>query len=329
MMGRIFTGREFDKIAEGGNDMLTNPDDYNSKSRKLSNVFLFIFLFAAVIFILLIYFFLPCQLKEKLVITSAFCITELLSFIYFRLAVDSAVKAKRAQMEITLAEIKDCQKGLLVDEKIATIAKFASVMAHELKNPLSSLKNISYYLIKTVKSEDPKARRMMDMLSSEVDRANEMITDFSDIARAKRVNKTSINVSELIENVLNGYKFDPGIELAKEIEPGIESNIDPDRMSQSLKNLLKNAKGSIVETGQIKVTLKKADKSFMLSVTDSGCGIDKEAIGHIYEPLFTTKTKSIGLGLTVVRQTIEAHGGRIEVESEKDKGATFRVFIPL
>jgi signal transduction histidine kinase len=64
-------------------------------------------------------------------------------------------------------------------------------------------------------------------------------------------------------------------------------------------------------------------------VTDNGSGIDKETIEHIYEPLFTTKNKSIGLGLTVVKETIEAHGGRVEVESEKGKGATFRVYIPL
>jgi signal transduction histidine kinase len=184
-------------------------------------------------------------------------------------------------------------------------------------------------LIKAVKCEDPKARRMMEMLSSEVDRANEMITDFSDIARAKRVSKTYTIVSELIDKVLNEYKLDPGIELAREIEQGIEANIDPDRTAQSLKNLLKNAKAAITEKGQIKVTLKKIDNSFMLSVTDTGCGMDQETIGHIYEPLFTTKTKSIGLGLTVVKETTEAQGGRIEVESEKDKGTTFRVFIPL
>jgi signal transduction histidine kinase len=232
-------------------------------------------------------------------------------------------------MEVTLAEIKDCQKGLVVDEKIATIAKFASVMAHELKNPLSSLKNISYYLIKAVKCEDPKAKRMMEMLSSEVDRANEMITDFSDIARAKRLSKKNSNVSEAVQNALDNFKIDPPIELVNDIETGIEANIDPDRTAQALKNLLKNAKASIIEKGQIKVTLKKIGNSFMLSVTDTGSGILPENISHIYEPLFTTKTKSLGLGLTVVKETVEAQGGRIEVESEKDKGTTFRVYIPL
>jgi len=309
--------------------MLSNLNAHDSKSRKLANVYLFISLIAAAVFIVFIFIFLSCQLKERLVAALAFCITELLAFIYFKAAVDAAVKAKRSQMEATLAEIKDCQKGMVTDDKIATIAKFASVMAHELKNPLSSLKNISYYLIKTVKSEDPKGKRMMDMLSSEVDRANNMITDFSDIARAKRVTKTHTIVSELAENVLAEFKLDPGKEIIKEIEPGIESDIDPERMAQVLKNLLRNAKDALGENGQMKVTLKKADNSFVLSVTDNGSGIDKETIEHIYEPLFTTKNKSIGLGLTVVKETIEAHGGRVEVESEKGKGATFRVYIPL
>ena len=297
--------------------MLSIPTDQNSGKTVISKLTPYAFLSVSVLFVVWATFLLVCSIMDKLILLGLYALTIAISLAYFKSEIDAALKTKRAQMETTLAEIKDCQRGLLIEEKISTIAKFASVMAHELKNPLSSLKNISYYLIKTVKSEDPKGKRMMEMLASEVDRANLMIGDFSDIARAKRISKAPAGVSELIEQTLSDYKFDPEIELSKEIEPGIEANIDPDRTAQLLKNLLKNAKDAIGQgqKGTIKVSLKKTDKFFEITVSDTGTGMDKETSEHVFEPLFTTKNKSIGLGLTVVKETAEAHGGKVELET--------------
>lgn len=311
--------------------MVGMPENLNKSKFEVSKLYLFALLAVTAALTAWILFFLVCPAADKLILLGCIVLAAFLGFLYSKNSVSAAVQAKRTQMDATLAEIKECQKGLLIEEKIATIAKFASVMAHELKNPLSSLKNISYYLIKTVKQEDPKGKRMMEMLSSEVDRANIMISDFSDIARARRVSKTFTLVSELVEQVLSDYKFEPEIEFSKDVEAGIETSVDPERTGQVLKNLLRNAKEAIGQgqKGSIKVTLKKNGEAFVITVSDSGPGIEPETIDHIYEPLFTTKNKAIGLGLTVVKQTVEAHGGKVEVETEKGKGSTFRVTMPI
>jgi signal transduction histidine kinase len=305
---------------------LTTPA---GRKLKMLKVYPFIFLGVAVLLICWIAFLLPCPPKIRLMLLGAFAGIEMFSFFYFKFQIDNTIKEKKSVADSVIKEIKDRQKILVNDEKTAAIAKFASVVSHELKNPLSSLKNIAYYLIKTAKNDDPKGKRMMELLSQEVDRFDRMISSFSDISHAKRINKTSTDVSELIENTLREYAFEPSIELEKYIEPGISADIDPERMVVVLKNLLKNAVSAVGEKGSIHVSLKKAGTFFELSVTDSGSGIEREILEHVFDPMFTTKTKSLGLGLTVVKETVSEHGGRVNVESDKGKGSTFRIFMPL
>ena len=309
--------------------MPSNPPKSVNLKTKMSQIYPYVFLGIAVFFICWVAFLLPCSPKYKLILLAAFAMLAMITFIYFKLEIAGAIKTKTSNMDSIMEEVKDCHKMLVNEEKIATISKFASIVAHELKNPLSSLKNISYYLIKTVKSEDTKGKRMMEMLSSEVDRVDRIIGDFAAISYAKKINKIFVSVSELVENVLAEYKIEPGIELKKEIEPGIEANIDPERMAVVIKSLIKNAKQAIGEKGVISISLKKVGTFFELVVTDSGPGIDNETVEHIFEPMFTTKTKSLGLGLTVLKETVDAHEGKVDVDTGKDKGSTFRIFIPL
>jgi len=310
------------------------PQPSTGRKIGLEKYYAYIFLGSAVLFICWVAFFLICSPRDKLTLLGTFAGLEILAFIYFRSELNNAVKTKTATMGSAIEEMKECQKMLLNDEKINVISKFASVIAHELKNPLSSMKNISYYLIRTVKQEDPKGKHMMEMLSSEVDRADRMISDFSDIARAKKIAKTAANVSQLVETTLDEIKLvsaaapEGAIELKKEIEPGIEANIDAERIAQVLKNLIKNAVYAVGEKGQILVSLKMVGEYFELSVKDSGKGIEPETLEHIFEPMFTTKNKSLGLGLTVVKEVIAAHDGKVDVETEKDKGSIFRLFVP-
>jgi signal transduction histidine kinase len=310
--------------------MAQNPEPSSGRKPDMAKIYPYAFLGAAALFICWVSFLLHCPPRQKLTLLGAFAAIEILSFFYYKTEINNTIKIKKAGMDATITEIKDCQKMLVNDKISAAVSKFASVISHELKNPLSSLKNIAYYLIKTSSgNDDPKSKRMMEILSSEVDRVDRMIGEFSDISHAKMVTKTLVNISELFENILGGYAIVPSIELKKDIEPSIEANVDPERISAVLKNLLKNAVYASGEKGRVSVSLKKVGAFFELVVADAGTGIDNDILGHIFEPMFTTKTKSLGLGLTVVNEAVSGHDGKIDVETEKGKGSTFRVFIPI
>ena len=229
--------------------MTANPTPSTVSKPDISKIYPYAFLGAAALFIFWITFFFPCPPRLKLILVGAFTVIEVLSFLYYKSEMNNTIKIKKSGMDSIIREIKDCQKMLVNEEITSAVSKFASVISHELKNPLSSLKNIAYYLIKTVNSEDAKGKRMMEILSSEVDRVDRMIGEFSNISHARRITKTMTNVSDLTESTLGGYALAPEIELKKEIEPGIRANIDPERIEVVLKYLLKNAVYAIGKKG--------------------------------------------------------------------------------
>jgi two-component system sensor histidine kinase HydH len=213
------------------------------------------------------------------------------------------------------------------DEKLAAISKFCSVMAHELRNPLASLKNIAYYFSKTLKTDDERINKMVAMMASEVDRTNMMISDMTEVSHLKRINKTPSDISELVTSALISVTVDNAIQIVPDIEK-VVANADPDKFRTFLRNLVTNAADSMPNGGLIEITLKKRDTSYDLTVKDNGSGMDATTLSHIFEPMFTTKTKVLGLGLTIVREIVRIHGGTISIASEKDKGTTVTVTFP-
>jgi signal transduction histidine kinase len=240
----------------------------------------------------------------------------------------SQLEERTGQLEETLSKMKNIQQELLRSEKFATVGRLASSVAHELRNPLASLKNISYYLLKLEAFNDEKAKHMLEMLSTDVNRANKIVTDLLDYSRVKRLAKVPVKTNEFMNKLLDHLELGSRVEVQRELED-MEASIDPDRITQVLVNLLTNARDAMVEGGRITVVTRKAGETLELLIRDNGHGMTKETRDRIFEPLFTTKTKGLGLGLAIVKEIIDAHFGTIDVESEKDKGTTFRITLPL
>jgi len=213
------------------------------------------------------------------------------------------------------------------DEKLAAISKFCAVMAHELRNPLASLKNIAYYFSKTLKTEDERINKMVDMMANEVDRTNMMISEMTEVSHLKRIKKVSSDISELVTSALISVTVDNAIQIVPDIDK-VVADADPDKFRLFVRNLVTNAADALPNGGLIEVTLKKRDTSYDLTVRDNGSGMDATTLSHIFEPMFTTKTKTLGLGLTIALEIVRVHGGSISVTSEKDKGTTVTVIFP-
>ncbi len=240
-----------------------------------------------------------------------------------------AFEQRSQELEETLDKVQNIQQDLLKSEKFATIGRLASSVAHELRNPLAAIKNISYFLSKMGAYSDNKSKQMVNMLSSEVLRANKIITDLLDYSRTKKLNKLSVDIVTFINKVIPAVPVPTNILITKNLEK-FDVVMDPDKITQVLINLITNARDAMPpEGGEINITTKKTATMCQIFIKDNACGMSEETLSHLFEPLFTTKLKGIGLGLPIVKEIIDAHQGKIIVTSTKNVGTTFKIEIPL
>jgi signal transduction histidine kinase len=284
------------------------------------------------IILFLIPFLVPVLWIKVLLLVTFVCYAVLVHLIMHNMKIkeaqQQASRATAAEIEKTLAEAQKGQKELLYTEKVAAISKFSSVVSHELRNPLASLKNIAYYLTRAIKFEDERTKKMLGMLSEEIDRTNGLIGELTDLSHAKRLNKTMANLEELAQVSLSAITLKEGIALTKDIEK-IEANVDPEKIKLILHNLIKNSQEAMPNGGAISLRIKKAGENVELFLQDTGIGMDQETQDHMFDPIFSTKTKALGLGLTVVKEIVSMHNGQIAVQSEKDKGTAVTITLPL
>jgi signal transduction histidine kinase len=232
------------------------------------------------------------------------------------------------ELEETLDKIQNIQGELLKSEKFATIGRLSATVAHELRNPLASLKNISYYLAKTGAVSDPKAQKMLEILSTDVMRANKIITDLLDYSRSKKLNKVSVPMEEFVKKAISNVTLPENVKITTDLE-NFTATIDPDRITQVLINLVANARDAMTDGGQIDISCHKHDQKFEIKVADNGSGMNETTLAHLFDALFTTKLKGIGLGLAIVKEIIESHFGTITVQSELGVGTTFTIVMPI
>ena len=245
------------------------------------------------------------------------------------LTTKEALERQTRELEDTLVKMRNIQQELLRSEKFATVGRLSSSIAHELRNPLASMKNISYYLIKlgTFKI-DERASQMLDLLSTDVARANKIVTDLLDFSRIRKLNKTPTKVDEFIARFLDSMDFGETIKIKRELSH-VQANIDPDKMTQAFINLISNARDAMPEGGDITITTRKDGNHVLIRMSDTGVGMDEETVEHIFDPLFSTKTKGLGLSLAIVKEIVDLHVGRISVESSRGKGTIFEIHLPL
>jgi two-component system sensor histidine kinase PilS (NtrC family) len=233
-------------------------------------------------------------------------------------------------------------------DKMAAIGQLAAGMAHEIRNPLTSLSG-AIQLLSSELVLDPSNKRLMEIVLRESERLNSLITDFLLFAQPPKTNKTLSKIGPLLEETIdlfqNSSEYHPEIRIHRpEGHPPLEVMVDPDQMKQVFWNLLINAAQAMSQGGDLRIDLGKREngsqssnpswptpqkKSWVkISISDSGVGIPPQEKEKIFEPFYTTKDGGTGLGLSIVHKIIENHKGMIAVESEVDRGSTFAIFLP-
>ncbi|MBU1169379.1 MAG: PAS domain-containing protein [Proteobacteria bacterium] len=232
-----------------------------------------------------------------------------------------------------LSEEKALKHEVERSHRLASVGKLAAGVAHEVRNPLSSIKGFATYFKERYK-DIPEDQQISDIMIQEVDRLNRVVGQLLEFARPITLSLRSIPLEPFMEKSLKLVERkaqEAHIKTEWSISSGIDSCLmDPDRISQVLLNLYINAIDAMEHGGTLTVTVSKPmEKCFLLlQIRDTGIGIEEQDLEHIFDPYFTTKSSGTGLGLAISHNIIEAHGGEINIESKPGQGTVISITIP-
>jgi two-component system sensor histidine kinase HydH len=232
-----------------------------------------------------------------------------------------------------LTEIQQLRKEIDRSKRLASIGRLAAGVAHEIRNPLSSIKGFATYFRERYRNE-PEDRKTADIMVQEVDRLNRVISQLLEFARPMNIQLKTISADTFIQHsvkMVENQAEDQGIKIVQKISSKVDNIIiDPDRMNQVLLNLYLNAFDAMGKGGILSITLSLHDeKKIGFDISDSGRGINNHDIEKIFDPYFTTKPSGTGLGLAIVYRIVEAHRGEIRVHSIEGQGTTVTIILPL
>jgi len=233
-------------------------------------------------------------------------------------------------VEEKVKELRDAQEKLYRREKLALLGQFAGSVGHEIKNPLGIISNAVYFLKMVLSEAGETEKEYLELISSEVSRIDKIIGDLRNLSRGKVVpEKEVLNVSSLVSEVLERFTVPENIKVIKELlHESPDLFVDKNQISQVLLNLVANACQAMPGGGELILKVEEGGGKIHISVIDTGCGISKDKVEKIFDPLFTTKARGMGLGLAVCKSFIEANDGEITVNSVENKGTAFTVTFP-
>jgi two-component system sensor histidine kinase PilS (NtrC family) len=248
-----------------------------------------------------------------------------------------------------ITTFKEMEEQIKRSDRMATIGQFAAGIAHEIRNPLTSLSG-SIQVLKGDLELKGANRHLMDIILRESERLNNLITDFLLFAQPPKISKEKMDIGQVIDETLQLFKNSPGhnraIKIVKELEKEIFVLGDQHQLKQLFWNLFINAAQIMPNRGELKVELetvnadgtsgrfqgaKQEERTPLakISVSDTGNGINPDEKEKIFEPFFTTKEGGTGLGLAIVHRIVENHDGSISVNSQRNKGTTFEIFLSM
>jgi len=230
-------------------------------------------------------------------------------------------------------DLKAAQEQIIASEKLAALGQMASVVGHELRNPLAVMNNSVYYLKTKLASVeggiDPKVEKYLKMIEGEITKSNTIIRDVLDFARNRALIAKPHQLDHLVEQAIERIAIPPAVKLQKGLQLGeLEVPVDEDELRQVLVNLMENACQAMTSGGSLSVGTKAYPAHVEIHIADTGCGIPQEHVAKIFAPFFTTKSRGTGLGLAVVKKIVDRHHGELLVDSKVGEGTRFVIRLP-
>jgi signal transduction histidine kinase len=261
-------------------------------------------------------------------------------YLTYQLAQANQAEKRKAQQvveELARANrsLQEAQAEVRRAERLAALGQLTAGLAHELRNPLGTMKTSAEMLSRQVSKENAVAQEMAGFITSEVDRTNSLITRFLDFARPQHLKLETADITIMLDSAIARFDREQksagtSVTVFKNYSPDVPPvRFDSELMERVIANLLVNAAQASPPGGVVTVKTLSNNTEVEVAVIDRGSGIDPKNIENIFNPFFTTKTDGIGFGLAIISKILDEHGGRITVESTLGEGSVFRVFLPL
>ena len=235
-----------------------------------------------------------------------------------------------------ISRIKKMSEEINKNKRLASLGKLSSGIAHEIRNPLSSIRGLTQFLFQSFDENDDR-KQDLKIILNEVDRLNQLISEILNYSKPKKLDISKFLVQEIIKELVQFLKSETQcknifIKLNLPQKP-LFIEADYNQIRQALMNILLNSLQAIKERGEIKISVVKKfirnEDMVLVKIEDNGVGIDSADLSHIFDPFFTTRSEGSGLGLSITHNIIEMHRGYIKVDSEKGEGTVFNIFIPM
>ena len=266
------------------------------------------------------------------------CFFAIIGFLVYQQAHAKRKEMQRTEdavlrLEETNRDLQEAQASLRRSERLAALGQLTAGLAHELRNPLGTIKASAEMLTKQAAKSRPEVMdEMAGYIVSEVDRMNGLVGSFLDFARPLRLHPTLSNLTGLLEQVRREQtELAQGCRVTVDVkteDDSLEFEFDHDLLRIAISNLVQNAIQASSAGQHVEVQARNRDENVLLVVQDYGAGIEPQQLESIFNPFFTTKPKGTGLGLALVAKIVDEHGGRIHVESHPDQGTRFDVTLP-
>ena len=230
-----------------------------------------------------------------------------------------------------ITEKKKQEEMLHRQEKLSALGQLAAGVAHEIRNPLTSMKGYTEFLL--LDEVEEARREHLDIILEEIERVNNIVEEFMMLAKPKTDLFAVKNINSIISNTLSLFTY----ELKKnKVELAFNTNVpellvlcDEHRLKQVFINFIKNSIEAMPSGGKLKINIEKQEEYAKITIADTGIGIPENKLSKIGEPFFTTKENGTGLGLMISFKIIQGHNGKLEIESKENEGTTFTILLPL
>jgi two-component system sensor histidine kinase HydH len=275
----------------------------------------------------------------ELVLRSIFL--PVVGFLTYQLAGDTKREAQRAQATADeLAEanrnLQEARAQVTRADRLAALGQLTAGLAHELRNPLGTMKTSAEMLSRSVERENEIAKELAGFITSEVDRTNSLITRFLDFAKPQPLQLTTGDITVMLDDAIRRFEREQkdralNITIYKNYSPDVPPiSFDAQLLERVIANLLLNAAQASPPGAVVTVKTQLAENgSVEIAVIDRGAGIERKNLENIFNPFFTTKPDGVGFGLAIVAKIVNQHGGQVTVESTPGEGSVFRLFLPL
>ncbi|MBN1177351.1 MAG: hypothetical protein JXA51_06685 [Dehalococcoidales bacterium] len=236
------------------------------------------------------------------------------------------------EVESRTKDLEQVQEKLIRSERLAAVGELASGVGHELRNPLNVIRNCAYLLNESVTEKgDEEAANTLKVLDKQIDIANKIVTDLLDFTRITPPSPDRVDLKALVNESLSWITVPEYVTINTNFNGHVmKVRTDAEQISRVFTNIISNAIQSMNgKDGELNIDTGTEDENVWVTFRDNGCGIPEENLNKIFEPLFTTKPKGIGLGLAITKRLVEQNGGKIELASQAGQGTTFTIKLPL